>query len=583
MDKLFCYVRVSSRSQKDDGNSIERQVALGKRVAKLKGLEYVEMLEGKEGVGSSKRYRPVFQDILSRIEGGEIRHIWYLDRTRWSRGGEIGSQMEGVEDAYVLHHYLKPNKVKVYEGENGSERTFDTPESQLFDQIQSLFSKMESDKIRHRSVSGKRFVGKKYGSVGRFLGGTVNFGYSNENKTWVENKEESKVVRELFKRYAKGQKIKDLKNWLDAENIRPRRAKTWNLETIRKMLNNEVYTGVFVWVSKDTKETFTHKVPQLVSHTLFNKVQSTLKKNQVNERRNNRRKTPTLLDGLLKCGDCGSSVTGKVKLYKGKRPDSKTYSCIIGLKKYQKQQKLDCLNKRSLNMERTDEFVSDVVRKVLGESSVLKETFKTQVLNDKNTKKSEIREEQKKLEQHIRKLDGQITGTEESISMVKFKILQGEEDASIGNKIVERLMDELSNQKQLRQDKIGRIEELNHSEEWIDWVQKYLSETDLKFAKDPKDAIAGIVSKITVIPEFGKGRDGKELQTGHKLKIHFNLPIVGDSIKYEDETKKSKGYTVMNGKKVMNAGQVSLHSGGRPAKKKDQQNDPLQTNSVTVE
>lgn len=569
MDKLFCYVRVSSRSQKDDGNSIERQIALGKRVAKLKGLEYVEMLEGKEGVGSSKRYRPMFQDILSRIEGGEIKHIWYLDRTRWSRGGEIGSQMEGVEDAYVLHHYLKPNKVKVYEGENGSERTFDTPESQLFDQIQSLFSKMESDKIRHRSVSGKRFVGKKYGSAGRFLGGTVNFGYSNENKTWVENKEESRVVRELFKRYAKGQKIKDLKNWLDTENIRPRRAKSWNLETIRKMLSNEVYTGVFAWVSKDTKETFTHTVPQLVSHTLFKKVQSTLEKNQVDERRNNRRKTPTLLDGLLKCGDCGSSVTGKVKLYKGKRPDSKTYSCIIGQKKYQKQQQLDCSNKRSLNMERTDEFVSDVVRKVLGESSVLKETFKTQILNDKNTKKSEIREEQKKLEQQIRKLDGQITGTEESISMVKFKILQGEEDESIGNKLVKRLMDELSNQKQLREDKIGRIEELNHSEEWIDWIQKYLSETDLKFAKDPKDAIAGIVSKITVTPKFGKGRDGKELQTGHRLKIHFNMPIVGDSIEYEDESEKSRGYTVKNGKKVLNAGQVSLHSGGRPAKKKD--------------
>ena len=53
MDKLFCYIRVSSRSQKNDGNSVERQIWLGKRVAKLRGLEYVEMLEGKEGVGSS--------------------------------------------------------------------------------------------------------------------------------------------------------------------------------------------------------------------------------------------------------------------------------------------------------------------------------------------------------------------------------------------------------------------------------------------------------------------------------------------------------------------------------------------------
>ena len=583
MDRLFCYIRVSSQSQKNDGSSIDRQIALGKRVAKLKTLEYVEMLEGKEGVGSSKRYRPVFQDILSRMESGEIKHIWYLDRTRWSRGGEIGSEMEGVEDAYVLHHYLKPNNVKVYEGENGSDRTFDTPENQLFDQIQSLFSKMESDKIRHRSVSGKRFVGKKYGSAGRFLGGTVNFGYSNENKTWVENKEESKVIRELFKRYSNGRKIKDLKNWLDSESIKPRRAKTWNLETIRKMLTNEIYTGVFVWVSKDTKETFTHKVPQLVSHSLFKKVQSRIEENQIEERRNNRRKTPTLLDGLLKCGDCGNSVTGKVKLYNGKRPDSRTYSCVVGLKKYQKQRQIDCANNRSLHMGRTDEFVSNVVKKILGESSYLKESFKSQVLNEKNSKKSEIRQEQKKLEQQIRKLDGQISGTEETISMVKFKILQGKEDKSIGNKLVERLMDELSNQKQLRQDKIGRIVELNQSERWIDWVQKYLSETDQKFSRDPKDAIRGIVSKIVVIPEYGEGRDGKELQTGHRLKIHFNLPIVDDSIEYQDETQKSMGYVVKNGKKVLNAGKIALNSGGRPVKKKDQRNNPFQTNSVTVE
>ena len=38
-----------------------------------------------------------------------------------------------------------------------------------------------------------------------------------------------------------------------------------------------------------------------------------------------------------------------------------------------------------------------------------------------------------------------------------------------------------------------------------------------------------------------------------------------------------------NGKKVLNAGKIALNSGGRPVKKKDQRNNPLQTNSVTVE
>ena len=102
-----------------DDNSVERQIALGKRVAKLRGLEYVEMLEGKEGVGSSKTYRPVFQDILSRIEFGEVKHLWYLDRSRWSRGGDKNDPYEGLEDVMVAARYFRPNKVKVYEGENG--------------------------------------------------------------------------------------------------------------------------------------------------------------------------------------------------------------------------------------------------------------------------------------------------------------------------------------------------------------------------------------------------------------------------------------------------------------------------------
>ena len=181
--------------------------------------------------------------------------------------------MEGVEDAYVLHHYLKPNKVKVYEGENGSERTFDTPESRCLTKFNHYFPRWSLTKS-DIGQSQENSLLEKYGSVGRFLGGTVNFGYSNENKTWVENKKESKVVRELFKRYTRGQKIKDLKNWLDAENIRPRRAKTCGIsETIRKMLNNEVYTGVFVWVSKTLRRLSPIEVPQLVSHlfsTRFN-------------------------------------------------------------------------------------------------------------------------------------------------------------------------------------------------------------------------------------------------------------------------------------------------------------------------
>ena len=44
-EQLFCYLRVSSQVQLDEGNSIDNQRFLGKKVSKQLGLEYVELNE----------------------------------------------------------------------------------------------------------------------------------------------------------------------------------------------------------------------------------------------------------------------------------------------------------------------------------------------------------------------------------------------------------------------------------------------------------------------------------------------------------------------------------------------------------
>ena len=45
-EELYCYLRVSSKSQEEEGNSIENQRFLGQRVSKKLGMKYVEMNEG---------------------------------------------------------------------------------------------------------------------------------------------------------------------------------------------------------------------------------------------------------------------------------------------------------------------------------------------------------------------------------------------------------------------------------------------------------------------------------------------------------------------------------------------------------
>ena len=60
-EELYCYLRVSSQSQVDEGHSIENQRFLGKRLSKQLKMKYVEMNEG--GLSSMKETRPKFEEL----------------------------------------------------------------------------------------------------------------------------------------------------------------------------------------------------------------------------------------------------------------------------------------------------------------------------------------------------------------------------------------------------------------------------------------------------------------------------------------------------------------------------------------
>ena len=75
--------------------------------------------------------------------------------------------------------------------------------------------------------------------------------------------------------------------------------------------------------------------------------------------------------------------------------------------------------------------------------------------------------------------------------------------------------------------------------------------------------LEGIVDGIIVRPSYALNRDDVEKQVGHNLTVSFNQPIVDDSIVYEDEKNKSKGYKVVNWKKKLNARILAILEGGR--------------------
>ena len=569
MDKFHAYIRVSGRSQKDEGYSIEGQRITGQNIAMDMGLEYVEVLEGQDGVQSStKGNRSEFEELKKRILKGDVSHIWVNEFSRLSRGGAFGEKGFGIEGQEFYYNWCVPHGVRLFEGFRAEEIEVNTKIGRW-----TLFMKAESAMdeglvIRERTTRGKSLRGKAFEGKNKFMGGTVIYGYKNVDKTFQVEKDEAKLIKELFRRYAKHNSITDIARDFDTQGYKPRRAKFWNTTTLIKMLNNEHYLGTYRWYDKYSESWINHVIPQLVSHSLFNKVKNQLQLNAENKGDNNRKEV-SLLGDLLWCGDCNCRITQLIKnVDNPNRPVSKVYNCNVGMKRYKKKEDIKCENKRSLHMDRTDEFVIETVKEVVLNSHLLKQRIKEELMDPKGDRVKKSNDQIRLLENNIKEIDKQIERVEVSLASVKTKILLGEETESVGDKIVNRLEEALAEFVDGKERSIGDITRLDDEQDWINWVNMYGQRLESSIQESPRAVIVEHLTKITVIPCYEDNRDGNNTHQGHKLKMHFKLPIVEDKLEYEDPKTKSKGYHLINGKKVLNTDEIPFHKGGRPKVKK---------------
>src|SRR6056300_1926175 len=171
----------------------------------------------------------------------------------------------------MKQNYFIPHKVNVFEGEGGTRRNFTDPKDELLDTILTTIQQFDRQQRRQVSVSGKRHLSLTQGENGVFMGGTINFGYSNIDKKWTENKDESKWVKKIFSLYVQDKSLKEIKELLDLNGVKPRRGNFWSLGSLNVMLRNRVYLGEYSWTDKDTGDVFPIVVPQIISHSLFNR------------------------------------------------------------------------------------------------------------------------------------------------------------------------------------------------------------------------------------------------------------------------------------------------------------------------
>ncbi len=83
--------------------------------------------------------------------------------------------------------------------------------------------------------------------------------------------------------------------------------------------------------------------------------------------------------------------------------------------------------------------------------------------------------------------------------------------------------------------------------------------------KTQKDFLQGVLDKIVVRPHHNKD---KTKQIGHSLDFTFKLKIVDDELEYYDENKKSKGYKIIEGKRIGKSADIINFSTPRNRTKK---------------
>lgn len=103
---LYIYTRASTKSQKDEGTSLDEQKRLGIAKAKELGMDYEVHEEGaKSGSGEDINDREVIANLLSLINQGHVNHVYVYHQDRLSGDTYVSAR---------INYDLRKNNVVVH-------------------------------------------------------------------------------------------------------------------------------------------------------------------------------------------------------------------------------------------------------------------------------------------------------------------------------------------------------------------------------------------------------------------------------------------------------------------------------------
>lgn len=288
-DPAVAYYRYSSHGQTEQ--SIEGQQAAARAYATAKGYNLIHEYVDRAMTGRNDD-REQFQQMLTDAAKHQFKVIilWKVDRFGRNR-----------EEITFNKHRCRKHGVRV---EYVAETVPQTPEGVILESVLEGMAEYYSLQLSQNVRRGMRVSASKAQSVG----GNRPLGYkTGPDKKFIIDPATAPIVQQVYQLYAAGDTITDIIKKLNAQGLRTLRGRPFTRNSLRTMLTNEKYIGVYKYKDEVRIE---NAIPPLIDKDTFDAVQKMLKNNRRAPARKWSRADYLLTDKLF-CGHCGSGMVGE--------------------------------------------------------------------------------------------------------------------------------------------------------------------------------------------------------------------------------------------------------------------------------
>jgi site-specific DNA recombinase len=321
------YRRVSTEDQEKEGTSLQTQLEACLKYCQDKGYDVA--CSFSEAYSGLSLERPELNKLRELVRDGQIDVVVISSLDRLSR-----DPVHGV----ILTQELEKHHVGL---EAVTETVDSTEVGKLITYIKGFAAKLEAEKIKERSIRGRKATAREGCMPGGFHR-TYGYDYikvvkGEREARRVINEIEAYWVRQMFEWLVnEGLSTNQILYRLRAQAAPTKSGKIWGRRSMQAILSNPAYTGkTYAFTMAPGKERFTRPqdewieipgvTPAIVSLELFEHAQKQLQANREKSLRNC--KHDYLLRGHIRCRRCG-------RIYTGEFSNSRFYKCLGRKKAY---------------------------------------------------------------------------------------------------------------------------------------------------------------------------------------------------------------------------------------------------------